>query len=157
VFSALIISLLVIRLGFLTWRDGRLTEISKEQGQQVANWLVGEAQRQAGGEPFFAPCDRETASWGECRDALVSEQGPLAATHNAFDRNAALFSDICDKSRPDTHGTIMVEKGLPKPPDGSTLAYAPLADDEPLAEPLSLRVSICGRGFATIHITEFKF
>ncbi len=157
VFTAVVISLLVIRLGFVTWHDGRLTEISKEQGKQVAVLLEEQAHKQAGGDPYFAPCERANASWSDCRDALIAEDGPLKNMRNAFDGKTALFSSACDKSRPESHGTIIVEKGLPKPPDGSSLAYSPLADDESLAEPLSLRVSICGRGFATIHITEFTF
>jgi hypothetical protein len=87
----------------------------------------------------------------------VAKGAPLASIQNAFEEKNLVFADACDRTRLDTHGSIIIEKGTPKPPDGSSLAYTPLADEESLAEPLAIRVSICGRAFAINHIAEFKF
>ena len=87
----------------------------------------------------------------------MAEGAPFASLQNAFETKNLVFADACDRTRLDTHGSIIIEKGTPKPPDGSSLAYGPLPDEESLAEPLAIRVSICGRAFAINHIAEFKF
>jgi len=76
---------------------------------------------------------------------------------NQFNASDAVFSTSCDRTRLETQGSLILEKGTPKPPDGSSLTYSPLGDDELLVEPLSLRLSICGRGFSVIHVAEFRF
>ena len=101
--------------------------------------------------------ERARVHGGATGDALVAAGAPFASLQNAFGVKNLLFADACDRNRLDTNGSIIIEKGTPKPPDGSSLAYAPIADEEPLAEPLALRVSICGRAFAVNHIAEFKF
>lgn len=155
---ALIVAVLVIQLGYHTWSDGSNTEMTKSQGEDIAAWMTEQGAKRATGESTGLPaCDRGEGNWLACRDAMVAEGGPFAGLGNHFDAKNVVFSPVCDRSQLNTHGAIMMEKGTPKPPDGASLLYSPLADDEPLADVLSLRVSICGRGFSTIHIAEFKF
>ena len=155
---ALIVAVMVIRLGYKTWADGMNTEQTKAQGEEIAAWMTEQGAKRAESASTGIPaCDRGEGTWLACRDALVAKDGPMSKLRNQFDTKNLLFSAACDRAQLNTHGAIMIEKGLPKPPDGASLIYSPIADDEPLADPLSLRISICGRGFSTIHIAEFKF
>lgn len=155
---AIVVAALVAQLGYRTWVDGQNTESTKAQGEAFAAWLTEEGNKRAAGEATtLAACARGEGKWSECRDAMVAPGGPFEKLTNVFSKDNVLFSPVCDRTQLNTHGAIMVEKGLPKPPDGASLIYSAIADDEPLAEPLSLRISICGRGFSTIHIAELKF
>lgn len=158
VVAALATAITVGHLGMSTWVDGNRTETVKSQGEAVAAWMTEQGKHRAAGEVTdLASCSLADVRWSECRDAMVAANGPFADMRNQFSSGGPIFSTSCDRTRLETQGSLILEKGTPKPPDGSTLLYNPLADDEPLIEPLSLRVSICGRGFAVIHVAEFKF
>ena len=155
---AIVVAVLVVRLGYMTWLDGSKTEDTKANGEAVATWLTEQGLKREKGEDTGVPaCNRGESTWAQCREALVAKGAPLASLENAFESKNLVFADACDRTRLDTHGSIVIEKGTPKPPDGSSLAYGPLADEEPLAEPIAIRVSICGRAFAINHIAELKF
>jgi hypothetical protein len=158
VLVAIVVAILVIRLGYMTWSDGSRTETTKANGEMVAAWMTEQGlKRESGKETDVPACNRGASTWAQCREALVAAGAPFASLQNAFESKNLLFADACDRNRLETHGSIIIEKGTPKPPDGSSLGYAPITDEEPLAEPLALRVSICGRAFAVNHIAEFKF
>ena len=158
VVAALATAITVGHLGMSTWVDGNRTETVKSQGEAVAAWMTEQGKyRESGQVTDLASCSLTDVRWSECRDAMVAANGPFANMRNQFSPRSPVFSSGCDRTRLETQGSLILEKGTPKPPDGSSLVYSPLADDEPLKEPLSLRVSICGRGFAVIHVAEFKF
>ena len=155
---AIVVAVLVVRLGYMTWLDGSRTEDTKANGEAVAAWMTEQGlKREKGEDTGIAACNRGDSTWAQCRAALIADGAPLASLKNAFEEKNLVFADACDRTRLNTHGSIIIEKGTPKPPDGSSLAYGPLVDEEPLAEPLAIRVSICGRAFAINHIAEFKF
>jgi len=155
---AIVVALLVVRLGYMTWEDGSRTEDTKANGEAVAAWMTEQGlKREANEETGVPACNRGSGTWAQCREALVATGAPFASLQNAFGTENLLFANACDRTRLDTHGSIIVEKGTPKPPDGSSLAYASITDDESLTKPLAIRISICGRAFAINHIAEFKF
>lgn len=155
---AAVVAVLVVQLGYHTWADGNNTEMTKAQGEELAAWLTEQGNKRAEGQDTdVSACNRSDGKWIDCREALIAPGGPFEKLTNVFSKDNVLFSPVCDRTQLNTHGSIMVEKGLPKPPDGASLIYSPIADDEPLSENLALRISICGRGFSTIHIAEFKF
>ncbi|NDC09031.1 MAG: hypothetical protein EBZ75_06710 [Oxalobacteraceae bacterium] len=148
----------IVQLGFSTWVDGRHTESAKSSGESIVSWMTEAAsKRSSAGEGSANECSGEDKNWLDCREWLVSSSGPFKGLSNQISRSNKLFSPACDRTKLDTLGSIIFEKGTPKPPDGASLAYAPLADDEPLGAPLSLRLSICGRGFSVIRVAEFTF
>ena len=156
--AALVVAISVARLGLSTWTDGNRTEAVKAQGESVSSWMAEQGKRRESGQATdVASCNLTDTHWSECRDALVATGGPFADLRNQFNTAHPLFSSGCDRTRLDTQGSLILEKGTPKPPDGSSLVYSPLSDDDILAEPLSLRLSICGRGFSVIHVAEFRF
>lgn len=155
---AIVVGILVIRLGAHTFTEGMRTEDTKTNGERIAAWIEEAGKKREAGEPTgIAGCDAEDASWADCRDALVSKDGPLADLTNVSHPGGLLFAAACDRTQLETLGAFIIEKGLPKPPDGASLMYSAIADDETVKEPLSLRVSICGRGYAQINIRDVRF
>lgn len=159
VIIAIIVTAMVARLGYDTLHEGLNTEATKARGEAMVAWFAQHATDHGGeGTSMLPGCDGAGATWRTCREALVADDGPFAGIRNIATPGGQVFSNACDRSDLTLHGAILLEKGTPKPPDGASLAYAPLADDEPLDKgPLDLRLSICGRGFSMIHIGEFKF
>ncbi len=155
---AIVIGILVVRLGATTWTEGMHTEATKANGEQFATWIEqAGAKRAAGEKTGIAACDADDATWLECRDALVADDGPLASMANPALPDGGVFASGCDRTQLDTLGTIIIEKGLPKPPDGASLIYSAIPDTEPVKDALSLRVAVCGRGYSQINVREVKF
>ena len=158
VLIAIVVGVLVIRLGAHTFTEGMHTEATKANGEKLAAWIEEAGKRREAGEPTGVPaCDGEDAHWAGCRDALVAPDGPLAGMTNASLPGGPLFSSACDHNQLDSLGTFIIEKGLPKPPDGASLMYAAIADDEPTKDALPLRVAVCGRGYSQINVREVRF
>ncbi len=159
VILAVIVTIMVIKLGYDTFHEGQNTEATKARGEAMVAWFSGHAPAHGGaGGELLAGCDGDGATWSGCRSALTADGGPFAGITNIPHAGGQLFSASCDRTDAGTHGAVMLEKGTPKPPDGASLVYAPLDDDEALDKgPLDLRLSICGRGFSVIRIAEFKF
>ncbi len=155
---AVAVAIMVAHLGYATWLEGVSTETTKEHGQQVAEWLSQHGKlRAAGSASGIAACDAETSTWGACRAALTASNGPFAGLINVTQKNGSVFSDTCDREQQNTHGAILIEKGVPKEPAGSGFNYAPMADSELLTHSMPLKVTICGRGFSLIPIKEVRF
>ena len=148
----------IVQLGYSTWVEGRHTESAKSTGESIVSLMTEEASKRANaGESSTNECSGEEKNWLDCREWLVSSSGPLKGLSSQISRGNKLFSPACDRTQLDTLGSIIFEKGTPKPPDGASLGYAPLSDNEPLGAPIPLRLSICGRGFSVIHVAEFTF
>ncbi len=155
---AVLVGVLVIRLGAHTFAEGMHTEESKANGERLAAWIAEAGKQREAGQPTgMAACDADDATWAGCRDALVAPGGPLAGLANVAQPGGLLFSSACDRTQLATLGAFIVEKGLPKPPDGASLVYAAITDDEPLKDALPLRVAVCGRGYSQINIREVRF
>ena len=158
VLVAIVVSILVIQLGCNTWQEGVKTEITKANGEQFAAWLGAHGAARAEGKAGTLPaCDAEGADWKTCRDAIVGPGGPFPGLANVAEAHGKLFSPTCDKLQHNTHGSIIIAKGLPKALPATGFDYVPLEDGEALNEALPMRVSICGRGFSLIHIQEVTF
>ncbi len=158
VIIAITVSLMVLRLGADTFTEGMHTEHTKTQGERVAAWIEQAGKKREAGEPTgVAGCDADGAPWADCRDALVARDAPLSDLKNISHPGGLLFASACDRAQLDTLGALIIEKGLPKPPDGASLMYSAIADDETVKEPVPLRVAICGRGYSQINIREVRF
>ena len=158
IFIAGVVALTIVKLGYSTLVDGLHTDSAKSTGESIVSWMTDAASKRASSdESLQNECSGEAKKWLDCREWLVSSSGPLKGMSNHISQGNKLFSPACDRTQLDTLGSIIIEKGTPKPPDGASLMYAPLPDDEPLKEPLPLRLSICGRGFSVIRVAEFTF
>jgi hypothetical protein len=158
IFITVVVAIAIVKLGYSTWLEGRHTDAAKSTGESIVSWMTDAASKRASyAESSKVACSSDAKKWIECREWLVSSSGPLSGMSNHISQGNKLFSPACDRTQLDTLGSIIIEKGTPKPPDGASLMYAPLSDDEPLKEPLPLRLSICGRGFSVIRVAEFTF
>ncbi|MEO0314668.1 MAG: hypothetical protein RI928_1124 [Pseudomonadota bacterium] len=153
VVAAIIVAVLVARLGYVTYQDGYATEMVKANGENFAKWLTEQGAARDS-DKSFAPCTGAEATWASCREALVAQGGPMSHLKNEFDKANQVFAYTCDRHQTNTHGAILLELGTPKPPDGASLQYAPIEDTTELSKATPLRVSICGRGFSVINIAE---
>lgn len=158
VIIAIVVGVMVSHLGYVTYKEGANTEETKAHGEQLAAWLEQHGTQRAAGQAGTVPaCDAKDASWKDCIDALHAEGGPFAGLSNVDDKHGKLFAAACDHDDPDSHGAIILEKGIAKAPPNSGFDYAPIADNEPLKDILPIRVSICGRAFSLIRIKEVLF
>ena len=158
VFFVSMISAIVIFIGISAWREEIQSEITKENGEKIAAWMMTQGQTiRITDDQSSAVCNMANMKWEDCRKKLISPGGPFASLKNAFDKKFNLFASECSRKNLHTHGAVILEKGTPKPPDGSTLAYSPLTDDTQLNDAIPIRLSVCGRGFIPINIAEFNF
>ena len=158
VILAIVVSVMVVRLGAHTFTEGMHTEHTKASGERIAAWIEEAGKKREAGEATgISACDDSDSTWVACRDALVAGGGPLAGLKNISNPGGLLFASACDRTQVDTLGAFIIEKGLPKPPDGASLMYSAIADNEPVNEPIPLRVAICGRGYSQINIREVRF
>ena len=158
VIVAIIIGIMVVHLGYITYREGANTEETKLHGENLSAWLEQHGAARAEGKVGDVPaCDAKGAVWKDCIDALHAEGGPFADMSNVDDKNGKLFAAACTHDDPHSHGAIILEKGTPRLPPNSGFDYAPIPDNEPLKDIVPIRVSICGRAFSLILIKEVLF
>ena len=132
-----VVAIAIIKLGYSTWIEGRHTDAAKSTGESLVSWMTDAASKRASyDESSKNACSSEAKNWIGCREWLVSSSGPLRGMSNHISQGNKLFSPACERTQLNTLGSIIFEKGTPKPPDGASLMYAPLSDDEPLRDPL---------------------
>lgn len=158
VIVAIIIGIMVVHLGYTTYKEGANTEETKLHGENLSAWLEQHGAARAEGKVGdVLACDAPGAAWKDCIDALQAEGGPFADMSNVDDKNGKLFAPACDHDDPHSHGAIILEKGTARVLPNSGFDYAPIPDNEPLKDMLPIRVSICGRAFSLIRIKEVLF
>lgn len=163
---ALALALLaVVWCGRFSFKDGRLLEVAKSNGEVVAAWAAQLADRKS--QPLaLASCATSTArttglqgqaNWGSCRQALLAEGGPLAQLSNPFGRQNPVLGQRCDKKNPNARGVVTLEKGtssLPGMP--AHVTWELLADEDALVSGMLLRVQACDAGGYALKIAEIK-
>ena len=88
---AIIVAVLVARLGYATYHEGYATEMVKSNGENFAKWLTEQgAARES--DKSFAPCTGAEATWASCREALVAQGGPMSHLKNEFDKANLVFA-----------------------------------------------------------------
>jgi hypothetical protein len=143
----------VIYLGAHTLKEAHRIEDVKREAEALVAWIKENGGDKRAAENFQpAACIKTSGeNWNGCLAALVAEGGPLADKKNHFDNSRDFFAPKCDMGKPDTVGTIIIERGAV--PIGSTsLAYSALDGTESIAKDLTLRVIVCGRGFHLIKV-----
>ncbi len=153
----LIISTVMTSISYTIWHDEKNSGESKTSGEQVVALLTEQGLKRDNADASpAATCDVATMTWGACRDALFAASGPLANITNSFSKDNHLYTSACDRNDLLTLGALVFEKGTPKP-DGSGFTYSAIADDEKLDQPVPMRLTVCVRGFASEHVSEFSF
>ena len=153
----LIVALTMTSISYTIWKDEKSSGESKESGEQVVAVFTEQGLKRGNAEANPpAVCDFSSMTWGACRDAMFAVGAPLAETKNNFSAKNLLFSQACDRNDLLNLGSLIFEKGTPKP-DGSGFTYSPIADDEKLEQAVPMRLTVCVRGFTSEHVSEFSF
>jgi hypothetical protein len=153
----LLVSLTMTSISYTIWKDEMHSGEAKESGEHVVATFTEQGQKRGNAEANPpATCDVSTMTWATCRDAMFASSGPLAETKNTFSNENLLIAPACDRNDLHTLGSLIFEKGTPKP-DGSGFSYSAIADDEKLDQAVPMRLTVCVRGFTSEHVSEFTF
>ncbi len=153
----LIVAFTMTSISYTIWKDEKSSGESKESGEQVVAMFTEQGQKRGNTEANPpAICDFSTMTWAACRDAMFAVGAPLAEIKNNFSAKNLLFSQACDRNDLLNLGSLIFEKGTPKP-DGSGFTYSAIADDEKLDQAVPMRLTVCVRGFTSEHVSEFSF
>lgn len=160
---------LIVVLGRMSYREAIKTEHAKAQAEALVAWFrsaSAERNQEAFGLP---PCARresgqateggkQAPNWGECREALLSEQGPLSAQRNAFSGESIGFVDKCDPADRKTAGQIVIERNTATPLGSAVpVVVTGMADGDGIDRVLNLRVTVCDRGGYPVRVAETDF
>ena len=154
---AMLVLFTLMNISYTIWKDEVSSGETKESGEHVVAVFTAQGQLRGNAESTPpAVCDFSSMTWAACRDAMFAVGAPLAETKNNFSTNNLLFSPACDRNDLHNLGSLIFEKGTPKP-DGSGFTYSPIADDEKLDQAVPMRLTVCVRGFTSQRVSEFSF
>lgn len=162
-FLIFLVALLIVIgfLGRITIIEGLKTETSKHQAEGLLAWLNNAhgPRTTSAYQPAACIATPESArTWGECLVALGAASGPLHELRNPFSGEPTALIQRCAAGDLSVAGKIVIEKITSTPP-GSAVPFtvAPLALDERISHPLTLRLTVCDKGGYPIRIGETEF
>ena len=135
------------------FRQARHTETTRMHAQYVADLIVRLSQQRTAGKPGPEAC-QPTSMWSTCQQGLLGMDAHAATLRNLLKPGGPVFSNGCDRQRPSTLGTIVIEVGTPKPNDPESLTYAPIQDEQVMKQRLPMRVAVCGRLYSKMLIAD---
>lgn len=155
----------VAAMGAVTFREGLKTEATKAQGEAFVAWLSqSKAHRTS---PSFSPmaCAQTSPAegikppaWRDCAGALLAAGGPLADVRNSFSQAPIGLIARCDPASRTSPGQLVIERISTTPPGSAVpLLVAPVAPDDAMNQPLTLRVTVCDKGGYGVKIGEAEF
>ena len=162
-FDPLWIALFVIVVAVNVWfgihslTQAQRVDVTRKNAAAVLGWLSEKAPLREQKQPVSAACDDPTGSWNDCLNSVTGPEGVLANARNELEPSYPIFSDACDRKDPKSFGTIVIEKGTPKPTDPNSIAYSKMPKNQDLSEKLLLKVVVCARSFHIMPIGETSF
>lgn len=154
---ALLVLFILMNISYTIWKDEASSGETKENGEHVVAVFTEQGLKRGNAEANPpAVCDFSAMTWAACRDVMFAAGAPLGETKNTFSKDNLLIASACDRNDPHTLGSLIFEKGTPKP-DGSGFTYSPIADDEKLDQVVPMRLTVCVRGFVVERISAFTF
>ena len=153
-------------LGRLTYDEGVKTNLAKANAETLLAWLTAASSQRQDGTFMPTTCRRsgqsvqsgEVGTWRACREALAQAPFVLSTLGNPFSDGAVELRASCEPSDRSARGAIVIQKLVATPP-GSAYPYviSPLADQDSIAGPLTLRVDICDRNGNAITSGQTDF
>ena len=141
----------VILLGWHSVAEVQRIEGVKTEAERVVAWLKEAAEKRSEAEFVPAACRKQDgASWNDCANAFLEPNGPLHQRMNPFLEGHPLMQRKCDPSNWMTIGSIIIEKGALQ--SSGSYTYTPFDGTEPMTKDMTLRVTVCGRGFHVIKV-----
>lgn len=130
---------------------------TKQNAENLLQWLSEKGPIREKGESVLPGCDSQKDLWQDCLAAITAQEGPLHSFRNYLEPGGRIFSDTCDRTDIKTLGSIVVEKGTPKPIDPSAMTYAKMPAKQILGNQLPIRIYVCGRSFHPMSVGETVF
>lgn len=141
-----VVALVLLNL-FISLNDylqARQTESTRAHAQSVLGLMLRMHEARASAKPGSEACQPDS-KWSDCQEALLRTDAASAMIKNVLRPGNPVFSNACDRQRPGTLGSIVIEVGTAKTSDPESLTYAPIRDDQLIGQRLPLRVGVCGR------------
>lgn len=145
------LTICVILLGIHSVTEVLRIEGVKAEAERVVAWLKDTAEKRSDTDFEPAACRKQgSASWNDCSTAFLEDKGPLHERVNPFLAGHPLLQRKCDPSNWQTIGSIVIEKGTLQ--SSGSYSYTPFDGSEPMSKDMTLRVTVCGRGFHLIKV-----
>lgn len=146
-------------VGVLAYREGSKTEASKRTGEAWLHWLTehGPSRQQDGFDPV-ACAAQPGATWGACQSWLLGPDGPFHEQRDAYTGQPMRVIAACGGGDRSVAGFLALEKVTPLPP-GAAIPFvvSALAQQDSIAERITLRVVMCDKDTSPIRVGEIEF
>lgn len=146
-----------IWLGAHNYLEARTVAETKSTAERLTKWLSEASEARQSGRLALSRCNDPTNAWRDCREELIAKDGPIPNARNLLNPSGDFFADACDRSNLSTLGSVVIEKGTPKPTDATQLIYTKMPSTQTLSEKLPLKVFVCGRSFHPMIVSEIVF
>jgi hypothetical protein len=130
---------------------------TKANAERLLQWVADKGPIREQGQEVLVGCDDPKGSWHDCLAALIASGGPFESFRNYLEPDGKVFSEACDRSDLKTLGSIVIERGTPKPLDPSAMAYAKMPAAQTLSGKLPIKITVCGRSFHPMNVGEATF
>ncbi len=144
-------------LGGHNYLEARNVAETKSTAEKLTKWLAEAREASHSNRLTLGSCNDPASSWRDCRDELMANNGPIPNARNLLNPSGEFFADVCDRSNLSTLGSVVIEKGTPKPTDATQFIYAKMPSTQILSEKLPLKVFVCGRSFHPMVVGEIVF
>ncbi len=155
--SFFIVALINIWFGIHNYNEAHKIVDTKANAQRLIQWLADKGTLREQGQEVLAGCNDPTNLWQDCLAAMTAAGGPFGSFRNTLEPKGRVVSESCDRSDLRTLGSIVIERGTPKPSDSSALVYTKMPTSQTLSGKLPLKVYICGRSFHPMNVGEAIF
>ncbi len=152
----LVVTALVLLNLFISLNDytqARQTESTRMHAQSVLGLMLRMHEARASAKPGSEACQPDS-KWADCQEALLRTDAAAAMIKNVIRPQNPVFANSCDRQRPATLGSIVIEVGIARANDPESLTYAPIRDDQRIGQRLPLRVGVCGRLYSKMLTGE---
>jgi hypothetical protein len=151
---------LVTYLGTDLYHEAVKLDIAKSNGEAIlarAKELTEDTDRNISREPqtcLTKEISNKDNTWKECLQELFDSKGKFNHFKNSIEETNPVVSRICDKQVASSKGSFIFEKVNINPTGIPT--FSPLEDSETLVKGLTVRLSVCDRGYYRIIIGEIS-
>ena len=152
-------SVIVVNIWFGVHNYGEARKVAetKLNAEKLLDWITEKGPIREKGQEVLLGCDDPKGTWHDCLAAASSPGGPFESFRNHLEPSGRVFSDSCDRADLSTLGSVVIERGSPKPMDPSAMTYSKMPPGQDLSVKLPLRIFICGRSFHPMNVGETIF
>ena len=146
----------VVQLGYTTYKEASQTEATKRNAEAIQKWLEETGQARAEGKPVAIEACAKAAgkTWAACLEALTAAGGPFADLKNVAEEDGLVFAKKCDREHVQSKGALVFLHMTTGPTGAPVLSE--IKESDALVSGGEFRVNVCDRGFRLIKIGDAK-